>query len=116
MTVKRIWALTGELKVEINGIVTNVNVTLFPANNGFIAIIQFPMAWKSYYIDTINDLPIAIKQAIVDIRRLNGNNDLNVNIRIIESKIGNTYKGYLNMVRDKVISPLDPLNDIYTEI
>lgn len=108
--------MTGEIKVEIDGIVDNINVQLFPTpGQGFIVVIQFSIAWRSYYIETLNDLGETIRQAIIDLRKLNGSNNLNVNVRIIESKIGNTYKGYLNMVRDGLISPLEPLNDIYVE-
>ena len=115
--IKRIWALTGELKIKVNGVISNVNVTLYPEpnNNGFIVVIQLPNSWWSYHIDTINDLSAAIRQAIVDIRRLNGNND-DVNVEIVNANIGNLYIGYKNMIRDKVISSLDPLNDIYVNV
>ena len=114
MTVKRVWALTGEVKVEIDGVVDDINVQLFPTGQGFIVIVQLPIAWRSYYIDAINELPIAIRQAIIDLRKMNGSNK-DVNIRVIESKIGNTYIGYKNMVRDGLINEIEPLNDIYVE-
>mgnify|MGYP001770894327 CR=1 FL=1 len=65
----------------------------------------------SYFIDTLSEIPEAVRQAVVDFNTLSGRRIGSFTIEVVD--VANSYETYLSEVKDGTVGRLRPLNDIY---
>ena len=112
--MRRVWPLSYRVRVVANGASGTYWVIAYPVpQGGFIVEVFNPDRGVrfSYFVESIGEIPEAVKQAVADFNALSGRPIGNIAVEAVEAY--NSYETYLSDVKDGTLHELPPLNDIH---
>ena len=112
--MRRVWPVSYRFKVNVNGASRTCWAIAYPTPfGGFIVIVDLADGRLSYYIESISQLPEAVKQAIIDYYTLAKRPIQAISIEAQEAL--DSYETYLAEAREGTVGQLKPLDDIHAK-
>ena len=112
--MRRVWPTSHRFKATVNGGQRQIWAIAYPVpQGGFLVIVDLADGRLSYYIESIGQLPEAVKQAIIDYYTLAKRPIQAISIEALESL--DAYETYLAEARDGTVGQLKPLDDIHAK-
>ena len=113
--IRRVWPVIIKARIDFGGGRTSdVWVHVYPSINGFITVVQLEAGWRVYFIDSMKEVPDAVRQAIIDNRILSSGRPGSTNFTVSVVDVTNTWYEHRVEVSSGLEHELPPLGDIYT--